>query len=154
VSRAPTTTVPTAPAYTTLTVYTTTVYTTTSCAPTVTNCPANLRAVTTDTIIDYTTVCPVSEAISKGLIAYPTVSSESTTTTSLTIVKMITETVKPAPYTPTKYTPTANYTVAGTTALTYSSSPSSSPISFKGAASGLQAGSSLAMVVAAAALFF
>ena len=147
-SRAPTTTVPTAPAYTTLTVYTTTVYTLTSCAPTVTNCPAKLGAVTTDTIIDYTTVCPVSEAISKGLTAYPTVSSESTTTTSLTIIKMITETVKPAPY-----TPTANYTVAGTTALTYSPSPSSSPVSFEGAASGLQAGSSLAMVVAAAALF-
>jgi hypothetical protein len=68
---------------------------------------------------------------------------------------MITETVKPVvQYTTTKYTPTANYTVAGTTALTYSSSPSSSPVSFKGAASGLQAGSSLAMVVAAAALFF
>jgi chitinase len=140
-----------APAQTTLTIYTTTVYTVTSCAPTVTNCPAKLGAVTTETIIDYTTVCPISEALSKGLITAPTGTSTSTVLSSLTIVKLVTETVKPL-----SYAPSSNYTVAtSTAALTYSSSPSTSPISFKGAASGLQAGSGLAMVivVAAAALF-
>jgi chitinase len=165
-----------APAQTTLTIYTTTVYTITSCAPTVINCPAKVGQVTTETIVDYTTVCPVAEAISKGLITAPaapmtpTLIPTSTTTSSLTVVKMVTETVKPVPY-----TPSSNYTVAAASgsaaplsypASPYSASPyaaspnsaspypSTSPVAFKGAASGLQADSGLAMVmvIAAAAL--
>ncbi|KAL3426437.1 Endo-1,3(4)-beta-glucanase-like protein 1 [Phlyctema vagabunda] len=52
----------TTPAMTTSTVYTTTAYTITSCAATVTDCPARLGQVTTETIALYTTVCPVAEA--------------------------------------------------------------------------------------------
>jgi chitinase len=151
-----------APAQTTLTIYTTTVYTVTSCAPTVTNCPAKVGQVTTETIVDYTTVCPVAEASSLasslGLITAPAApsTSTSTATSSLTIVKLVTETVKPVAYTPVSYTPSSNYTVAASgSAVTLSSYPSTSPVSYKGAASGLQTGSGLAMfiIVAAAALF-
>ncbi|RDW92231.1 hypothetical protein BP5796_01625 [Coleophoma crateriformis] len=53
------------PELTTSTVYTTKVYTITSCAPTVTNCPAKLGSVTTETVIAYTTVCPVSTPATK-----------------------------------------------------------------------------------------
>jgi hypothetical protein len=96
----------------------------------------------------------------------------SPTTSSLPVVKMVTETVKPVPY-----TPSSNYTVAAASGsaapLSYSASPyaaspysasaysaspypTTSPVAFKGAANGLQAGSGLAlvMVLAAAAFFF
>ncbi|RDW79847.1 hypothetical protein BP6252_04485 [Coleophoma cylindrospora] len=53
------------PELTTSTVYTTKVYTITSCAPTVTNCPAKLGSVTTETVVAYTTVCPVSALATK-----------------------------------------------------------------------------------------
>jgi chitinase len=146
---------PSAPAQTTLTIYTTTVYTITSCAPTITNCPAKLGAVTTDTIIAYTTVCPIEEAISKGLITAPAGIPTSTSTAykSLTVVNLITQTVLPVPYTPSPYVPSVNSTgvAAGSTALTYSASPSpsSSPVEYKGGASGVLAGkgSGLAMVI-------
>jgi chitinase len=101
------------------------------------------------------------------LMAIPT----SAVTSSLPVVKMVTETVKAVPY-----TPSSNYTVAAASGsaapLSYSASPyaaspysasaysvspypTTSPVAFKGAASGLQAGSGLAMVmvIAAAALF-
>jgi hypothetical protein len=87
-------------------------------------------------------------------------------------VKMVTETVKPV-----AYTPSSNYTVAASgsaaplshsaapyaaspySASAYSASPypTTSPVAYKGAASGLQGGSGLAMVMvlaaAAAALY-
>ncbi|CZT52997.1 uncharacterized protein RSE6_14427 [Rhynchosporium secalis] len=47
--------------YTTSTVYTTSIYTITSCAPSVTDCPSKFGHVTTEIIIDYTTICPVTE---------------------------------------------------------------------------------------------
>ncbi|RDW78329.1 hypothetical protein BP5796_06181 [Coleophoma crateriformis] len=47
---------------TTSTVYAVTEYTITSCAATVTDCPARMGQVTTETIALYTTVCPVAEA--------------------------------------------------------------------------------------------
>ena len=46
----------------TSTVFATTTYTITSCAPTITNCPAHMGSVTTETIALYTTVCPVTES--------------------------------------------------------------------------------------------
>jgi chitinase len=154
---------PSAPAQKTLTIYTTTVYTVTSCAPAITNCPAKLGAVITDTIIAYTTVCPIEEAISKGLITAPAGIPTSTSTAykSFTVVNLITQTVLPVPYTPSPYVPSVNSTgiAAGSTAPTYSASPapSSSPVEYKGGASGVLAGkgSGLAMVIVfvAAAVF-
>lgn len=60
--------------WTTSTVYTTRVYTITSCAPDVTNCPAN--QVTTETIPLYTTVCPVTATatgtpVGPGSVEFP-----------------------------------------------------------------------------------
>jgi hypothetical protein len=49
---------PTGPSSTLSTVYATTTYTISSCAPTITNCPYG--QVTTDTVILYTTYCPVA----------------------------------------------------------------------------------------------
>lgn len=46
--------------WTTSTVYATNIYTITSCAPGVTDCPERLGQVTTETVVSYTTVCPVS----------------------------------------------------------------------------------------------
>ncbi|KAJ5949121.1 hypothetical protein N7454_000705 [Penicillium verhagenii] len=48
--------------YTTSTAYTTSVHTVTACPASVTDCPASQKTtyVTTDTIIDYTTICPVT----------------------------------------------------------------------------------------------
>jgi chitinase len=51
-------------ASTTSTAWKTTVYTVTSCAPTVTNCPAKVGHLTTETVIDYVTVCPVTASTS------------------------------------------------------------------------------------------
>jgi chitinase len=51
---------PSASSYTTSTVYTTSTYTVTSCAATITDCPAKIGSVTTETIALYTTVCPVT----------------------------------------------------------------------------------------------
>ena len=53
-----------ATAMTTSTVYATSVYTVTSCAATVTNCPAKMGQVTTEVVVLYTTVCPVSQVTS------------------------------------------------------------------------------------------
>ncbi|RDW64038.1 hypothetical protein BP5796_10540 [Coleophoma crateriformis] len=64
-------------AYTTSTVYATSVYTITSCAATVTNCPAKIGQVTTETYIDYTTVCPVTATETGGAVATPSASSAS-----------------------------------------------------------------------------
>ncbi|KAI0136194.1 concanavalin A-like lectin/glucanase domain-containing protein, partial [Xylariales sp. AK1849] len=50
-----------ATSYATSTIYTTAVYTITSCKPEVTDCPAKLGKVTTETIAASTTVCPVTE---------------------------------------------------------------------------------------------
>ncbi|RYC60421.1 hypothetical protein CHU98_g5776 [Xylaria longipes] len=52
---------------TTSTVYSTNIYTITSCAPTVTNCPAQLGQVTTELVSLYTTVCPVTQEGSTGV---------------------------------------------------------------------------------------
>lgn len=59
--------------FTTSTVYTTRVSTVTACPSSVKDCPASQRTtyVTTDTIIDYTTVCPVT-ATAAGSGARPT----------------------------------------------------------------------------------
>ncbi|MCJ1280689.1 hypothetical protein MMC26_000006 [Xylographa opegraphella] len=46
--------------YTTSTVYTTQEITVTSCAPTITNCPAESTVLTTITVAAYTTICPVT----------------------------------------------------------------------------------------------
>lgn len=45
--------------WTTSTVYKTNVYTVTSCAPTISDCPERMGQEITETVIDYTTVCPV-----------------------------------------------------------------------------------------------
>jgi chitinase len=58
-------------------VYTTTTYTITSCKPEVTDCPARLGQVTTETVVAYTTVCPYSSKDELSLI-------KSTTTLSMT----------------------------------------------------------------------
>ncbi|GLB11976.1 hypothetical protein AtubIFM57258_009253 [Aspergillus tubingensis] len=58
---AATTSAPTPVRMTTSTVYSTKEVTITSCAPTVTNCPANSVTVVTSTIAVSTTVCPVTE---------------------------------------------------------------------------------------------
>lgn len=63
--------------YTTSTVRETKTYTITSCAPTVTNCPAKLGQVTTETIDLYTTVCPVTESEGSGGKTKPTSSAAS-----------------------------------------------------------------------------
>ncbi|APA07296.1 hypothetical protein sscle_02g020660 [Sclerotinia sclerotiorum 1980 UF-70] len=47
--------------YTTSIAYVTSVYTVKSCAATVTDCPARIGSVTTETIYSYTTICPVTE---------------------------------------------------------------------------------------------
>ncbi|KAH8687119.1 WSC domain-containing protein [Tricladium varicosporioides] len=54
------------PLMTISTVYTTSVYTVTSCAPTVSNCPAEIGKVVTMTIPLYTTVCPVPTIVTKS----------------------------------------------------------------------------------------
>ncbi|KAM0541452.1 hypothetical protein ACHAO7_010532 [Fusarium culmorum] len=64
--------------YTTSTVYTTTVRTVTECGPYVTNCP-HPPYVTTETIIDYTTICPITETIYP-----PPMTTEYTTSTVYT----------------------------------------------------------------------
>lgn len=52
---------------TTSTVFTTQLRTITSCAPTVTNCPAESVKVVTDTIALYTTICPVTATQTAGV---------------------------------------------------------------------------------------
>ncbi|TGJ78663.1 hypothetical protein E0Z10_g10105 [Xylaria hypoxylon] len=52
---------------TTSTVYSTNIYTITSCAPTVTNCPAQLGQVTTELVSLYTTICPVEQGVTTSL---------------------------------------------------------------------------------------
>lgn len=64
--------------YITSTVYTTTVRTVTECGPYVTKCP-HPPYVTTETIIDYTTVCPITETIYP-----PPMTTEYTTSTVYT----------------------------------------------------------------------
>ncbi|KAJ5623654.1 hypothetical protein N7490_012259 [Penicillium lividum] len=72
--------------YTTSTAYTTSVHTVTACPSSVTDCPASQKTtyVTTDTIIDYTTICPItatatstSSGTSSGKPSSPSHSSES-----------------------------------------------------------------------------
>ncbi|KAJ5547306.1 hypothetical protein N7494_004891 [Penicillium frequentans] len=57
--------------YTTSTVFATNVHTVTACPPSVTDCPATAKTtyVTTETIIDYTTVCPVTESATQAVAA-------------------------------------------------------------------------------------
>ncbi|OJJ75921.1 hypothetical protein ASPBRDRAFT_26444 [Aspergillus brasiliensis CBS 101740] len=71
---ADTTSTPTPVRMTTSTVYTTKEVTITSCAPTVTNCPANSVTVVTSTIAVSTTVCPVTET--SGASRAPSTSAE------------------------------------------------------------------------------
>ncbi|ESZ97225.1 glycoside hydrolase family 18 protein [Sclerotinia borealis F-4128] len=52
--------------YTTSTAYVTSIYIITSCAATVTDCPARIGSVTTETISSYTTVFPVKETDGSG----------------------------------------------------------------------------------------
>jgi chitinase len=59
----PTSSAPAGEEYTTSTVYSTRAYTITSCAPTVTNCPAKIGSVTTETIALYTTIYPVKPSL-------------------------------------------------------------------------------------------
>ncbi|KAJ8058552.1 hypothetical protein OCU04_012731 [Sclerotinia nivalis] len=58
--------------YTTSTAYVTSVYTIKSCAATVTDCPARIGSVTTETIYSYTTICPVTETSGNSGIVSPT----------------------------------------------------------------------------------
>lgn len=144
---------------TTSTVYGTTVYTVTSCAPTVTDCPARLGHVTTETIALYTTVCPVSAVATTA--PYPTKKAYTSTiveTNTYTITscapsvtncpakigKVTTEVVTKTnvfEYTPSvvfSYGVSGTGSVVKTTAAAGVSSPSASPIT--GAASGLKVG--------------
>jgi len=100
------------PVYTTSTVYSETTYTITSCAPTITDCPAKLGSVTTETIALYTTVCPVASigipggAFEEGSSA-ETISESSRTVTTLSstfstyvTVKVIKSTISVVPLPP------------------------------------------------------
>ncbi|MCJ1405762.1 hypothetical protein MMC11_008992 [Xylographa trunciseda] len=57
--------------YTTSTVYTTQEITITSCAPTITNCPAESTVLTTITVAAYTTICPVTATMVPTSAAAP-----------------------------------------------------------------------------------
>ena len=61
--------------YTTSTVYTTQEITITSCAPTITNCPAESTVLTTVTVAAYTTICPVTAGMMTTSAAAPSYSS-------------------------------------------------------------------------------
>jgi chitinase len=138
-------------------VYTTTIYTITSCAPTVTNCPAKLGQVTTDTISLYVTVCPVSKAAlsatSTGNAAptYSTTASSSTTTQFVT-VKVIVSTATLAPY-PVSLTTQAKAQGTGTgtglpaLSLTTTTAGAPLPSQFQGAASSSRGPMSLIIAV-------
>lgn len=71
--------------YTTSTVYTSHVHTVTACPSSVKNCPSSEKTtyVTTETVIDYTTVCPVAESASRtGAATKPAETGSSQTLTS------------------------------------------------------------------------
>jgi chitinase len=152
---------------TTSTVYATSVYTVTSCAATVTDCPARLGHVTTETIALYTTVCPVS-----GSAAKPTTTAAPYGSYTSTIVKTLVYTVTscaptvtncPAkvgkvttelvtstvvvPYTSTWLSVGASGTGAVKSTAAGTASPSITPVT--GAASGLKAGSVLVLAFGA-----
>jgi len=127
--------------YTTSTVYRTTVYTVTSCAPTVTNCPAKIGQVTTETIIDYTTVCPVT-ATETGASwsqtnTYYTWTTSSTTTQYVTVkVVPSTATLIPYPVSSPASVMTLNKGVAsGTLPAVVLYTTTATPSQFTGAAS-------------------
>ncbi|MCJ1435601.1 hypothetical protein MMC27_004975 [Xylographa pallens] len=63
--------------YTTSTVYTTQEITVTSCAPTITNCPAESTVLTTITVAAYTTICPVTATMVPTSAAAPSFISSS-----------------------------------------------------------------------------
>lgn len=91
--------------------YTTTVYTVTSCGSTVTNCPAHLGSITTETIALYTTVCPVtaieatptlarlsSAPTATGALRTISTTTISSTATNYVTVKVVKSTATLVPY--------------------------------------------------------
>jgi hypothetical protein len=68
--------------YTTSIVWTTSVYTVKSCEPTVTDCPNHIGHITTETIVDFTTVCPITET--STLVKTPAISVETPPPTIVT----------------------------------------------------------------------
>jgi chitinase len=149
-------------AMTTSTVYATSVYTITSCAATVTDCPARLGHVTTETIALYTTVCPVSGQATTTSAPYEYKTSY-TSTFVTTVVYTVTSCAPAVTDCPAKLgkvttevltstvvvecTPSVVYSVrpsgTGSVVKTTAGSvitPSVSPI-FSGAVSGVKAGS-------------
>ncbi|CAD6447793.1 824d4a98-b746-4938-b69c-10f529638d96 [Sclerotinia trifoliorum] len=71
--------------YTTSTAYVTSVYTIKSCAATVTDCPARIGSVTTETIYSYTTICPVTETSgNSGVVSSTSSAIVPTQTTAFT----------------------------------------------------------------------
>lgn len=144
--------------YTTSTVYKTSVYTITSCAPTVTNCPAKIGQVTTDTIIDYTTVCPVT-ATETGVSETDTYST-STTSSTTTVYKTVmvvptTATVAPYPVSSAASILTLNKGAAsGTLPAVYLTTTTAQPSQFTGAASSSRGPVALIMAVVLGAVVF
>ncbi|MCJ1319020.1 hypothetical protein MMC15_004352 [Xylographa vitiligo] len=76
--------------YTTSTVYTTQEITITSCAPTITNCPAESTVLTTITVAAYTTICPVTATMVPSSAAAPSyISSSSAAPTYVKYVSLV-----------------------------------------------------------------
>jgi chitinase len=146
--------------YTTSTAYKTTVYTITSCAPTVTNCPAKIGQVTTDTIIDYTTVCPVT-ATETGASwsetnTYYTWTTSSTTTQYVT-VKVVPSTATLAPYpasSPASILTLNKGAASGTLPAVYLTTTTATPSQFTGAASSSRGPVAVVLAVVLGAVAF
>lgn len=106
---------------TTSTVYSTNIYTITSCAPGVTNCPASMGKVTTETVAVSTTVCPVTEASPAGPSS-SSIMAANLSTTAVTLsqsfsdsVVVVTSTISFADTPPASNPPTA-YAKGGSSA--------------------------------------
>lgn len=89
--------------YTTSTVYTTSVYTVTECPATVTNCPARIGQLTTETLVLYTTVCPLTATTSTPLTYTQTLQTTAVTTISGQVTTCVGTTTQLVTYTPGGY---------------------------------------------------
>jgi len=135
---------------TTSTVYATSVYTVTSCAATVTDCPARLGHVTTETIALYTTYGSYTSTIVKTLVYTVTSCAPTVTNCPAKVGKVTTELVTSTvvvPYTSTWLSVGASGTGAVKSTAAGTASPSITPVT--GAASGLKAGSVLVLAFGA-----
>ncbi|CZR64431.1 uncharacterized protein PAC_14329 [Phialocephala subalpina] len=86
-----------APAYTLSTVYATSTYTITSCAATVTDCPARIGKLTTETISLYTTYCPVADKPSPTPSVAPQLTTSTVYATSVYTITSCAATVTDCP---------------------------------------------------------